>query len=173
MEFNLFNKRDNMKQYEGYKKCSKCDCIYPIIMFQKDKQQVDGLRCICKDCSSIDCKKYFNEYHDEILERQKIRYRTIDGKLSTYRKVARKYEREFKLTKDEFAAIISQPCYYCGELQENFNGIDRMDNSKGYELYNCVPCCSMCNRMKNNYNINEFMNKCKLIIEKNKLRVVV
>lgn len=28
------------------------------------------------------------------------------------------------------------------------NGIDRVDNNKGYTLNNCVPCCKTCNQAK-------------------------
>jgi hypothetical protein len=27
-------------------------------------------------------------------------------------------------------------------------GVDRVDNTKGYTLANSVPCCKVCNRMK-------------------------
>lgn len=39
-----------MKSFNGYKKCSTCDCILPIIMFDKNKCDCDGLTNICKDC---------------------------------------------------------------------------------------------------------------------------
>lgn len=38
------------------------------------------------------------------------------------------------------------------------NGIDRIDSSKGYSDDNCVSCCSMCNLMKNNYSVYDFLN---------------
>jgi len=37
-----------------------------------------------------------------------------------------------------------------------YNGVDRFNNNKGYELDNCVPCCWKCNNAKNNMNISEF-----------------
>jgi len=74
----------------------------------------------------------------------------------------------FNLTINEFAGIISQPCYYCGELQENFNGIDRINNNKDYILDNCVPCCNICNKMKMIATETQFINKCKQIMEKQK-----
>lgn len=44
-----------------------------------------------------------------------------------------------------------------------YNGIDRVDNSVGYVLSNCVPCCSTCNRMKGTMSSEEFKEKIKLI----------
>lgn len=29
-----------------------------------------------------------------------------------------------------------------------YNGIDRVDNLKGYTRNNCIPCCSICNQSK-------------------------
>ena len=44
-----------------------------------------------------------------------------------------------------------------------YNGIDRIDNSKGYEKYNSVSCCEKCNRMKNILGKAEFIKQCILI----------
>lgn len=61
-----------------------------------------------------------------------------------------------------FIDLTSKPCYYCGEQPKNtrirgngsivseykYNGIDRVDNSKGYIIGNVVPCCKKCNNIK-------------------------
>ena len=58
------------------------------------------------------------------------------------------------LTFEQFKHICEQPCYYCGAAPQKRstglikNGIDRFDNSIGYTLENCVPCCPMCNTIK-------------------------
>lgn len=39
-----------------------------------------------------------------------------------------------------------------------FNGIDRVDNFKGYTLENSVPCCTICNRAKSNMLYDDFMS---------------
>ena len=39
-----------MEQFEGYKKCYKCQCILPIMMFYNNKSTKDGLGRECKDC---------------------------------------------------------------------------------------------------------------------------
>lgn len=93
----------------------------------------------------------------------------------------------FNLTKKQFREIIIQNCVYCGEFPKkynpylkndrtriksnnwvhqetidrawiNVNGIDRVNNKKGYILSNCVPCCFDCNEMKNNRSLSEFLN---------------
>jgi hypothetical protein len=60
-------------------------------------------------------------------------------------------------------------CDYCGRHPETYtrpknanggfkyNGIDRVVNSVGYTLENCVPCCSNCNRAKSTLSRQEFI----------------
>lgn len=81
----------------------------------------------------------------------------------------------FELTKDQFKKLTSQNCHYCNTKPEtefchcNYltpyicNGIDRKDNSKGYSLDNCLPCCGRCNRMKMEDNYEEFLERIKSI----------
>lgn len=78
-----------------------------------------------------------------------------------YKKDAARRNLSFELTKDEFKFITKQDCFFCGkppsqELKgkSNFgsyiyNGIDRADNSIGYQMSNCIPCCIDCNSIKN------------------------
>ena len=80
----------------------------------------------------------------------------------------------FSLTEGQFAALIVQPCFYCGnhpaqrgafihkpyKIYETFvyNGLDRTDNSKGYTPDNVVPCCGVCNRNKGKMSSQEFIS---------------
>jgi len=71
----------------------------------------------------------------------------------------------FPLTIDEFKLLCSSNCFYCGCHPQSpmdvgngvKNGIDRINNSIGYELSNCVPCCWTCNRMKGKMSHDEFI----------------
>lgn len=79
---------------------------------------------------------------------------------------ARNYR--FELTKEQVRNIITQPCQYCGaepaqvtralRLNGDFihNGIDRVDNDKGYLVANVVPCCKTCNYAKRTMGVEEF-----------------
>lgn len=79
---------------------------------------------------------------------------------SAYQGSAKKRELDFLLTKDEAKHLMESDCYYCGKSPERisknkynngdfiYNGIDRVDSSKGYYLHNCVPCCKKCNTAK-------------------------
>ena len=44
-----------------------------------------------------------------------------------------------------------------------YNGVDRVDNERGYSLENCVPCCKFCNRMKRDLGKKEFLEHIKNI----------
>ena len=46
-------------------------------------------------------------------------------------------------------------------------GLDRIDSDLGYQLGNIVPCCGVCNMMKNNLSYDEFFKKVYQIVENN------
>jgi hypothetical protein len=96
--------------------------------------------------------------------------RILDSFLSLRNRIYRTYERgaknrnyEFNLTFDQVDSLIKQNCHYCdqnpienkgdqvytyGKGVFKRNGIDRLDNSKGYMTENVVPCCDRCNTAK-------------------------
>jgi len=88
---------------------------------------------------------------------------------NSYIKRAKRDGIEFCLSKELFSDVTSLSCYYCGKPPRNYitnvfrngfyahNGIDRLDNSKGYVLGNIVPCCSDCNFMKHIRSEQEFL----------------
>lgn len=69
---------------------------------------------------------------------------------------------EFNLTREQVKEITSKNCFYCNKPPERvgkgakisrdgdyiYNGMDRVDNDKGYTLDNIVPCCYSCNVRK-------------------------
>jgi hypothetical protein len=67
-----------------------------------------------------------------------------------YKKNAITRNIEYTITEDDFKTIISQECYLCGlkTSDNNINGIDRKNNTLGYHLLNCKPCCGHCNLLK-------------------------
>ena len=97
-----------------------------------------------------------------------------------YRHSAKHRNLSFELSRNEFNSIILKNCYYCGSYPSNvsksghnngdfiYSGIDRMNNEIGYTLENCVPCCIICNRAKNNLSFNEFLNWISKLVENNK-----
>lgn len=45
-----------------------------------------------------------------------------------------------------------------------YNGLDRIDNSIGHSINNCVICCSICNYAKNDYDIEFFRSHLKKMV---------
>lgn len=93
---------------------------------------------------------------------------------SNYRSKCKRKKWDFELTFEEFKNTVLQNCHYCN-LEPNkfrqdraksrlgisrifFNGIDRIDSSKGYLHNNIVACCEDCNKAKRNLSYNDFLD---------------
>ncbi len=73
------------------------------------------------------------------------------------------------LSEEMFDALIADTCRYCGDVPTReyhkrktsliYNGIDRVDNAKGYTPENVVTCCATCNWMKRNMSVEEFKKR--------------
>lgn len=79
-----------------------------------------------------------------------------------YRAEANKRNKQFLLTLHEFMMIQKNPCYLCGKENNELhkNGLDRIDNAKGYVVNNVMACCGNCNLMKHVLPLQMFLNKC-------------
>lgn len=100
---------------------------------------------------------------------------------SNYRSKCKLKNWEFNLTFNEFKKLVMSNCHYCnlepnkfrkdiaktrqGISRTYFNGIDRIDSSKGYTLNNVVPCCEDCNKAKRNLSYVQFLDLIKRIYE--------
>jgi hypothetical protein len=82
---------------------------------------------------------------------------SLEKHYEIYFQSALKRQLEFELTPDEFEKIVFKPCHYCGFQGERLNGVDRMNNMKGYLLSNCVSCCTPCNFAKGNHTYQEMI----------------
>ena len=94
-----------------------------------------------------------------------------------YKQKAKARNLRFNLTEKEFRKLTKGFCYYCGmpPIQGGttlcngkylYNGIDRIDSTKGYAVDNCVTCCGTCNQMKSNLSFDEFLQHIKKIIKR-------
>ena len=89
---------------------------------------------------------------------------------SLYKWRAIKKQIDFLITPSDYDNIINKDCYLCGKQNDNShkNGIDRIDNSKGYVLDNVKCCCGECNYIKKDYELDDIINKFILIYENHK-----
>jgi hypothetical protein len=86
-----------------------------------------------------------------------------------YKGAAKRRNISWKLSREQVTSIIFRPCVYCGcppsspkiDSQGNLigyaSGIDRVDNSLGYEEGNVVPCCGPCNKAKGTGTYQDFI----------------
>ena len=82
---------------------------------------------------------------------------------------------EWKISRTSFDRLSDSLCFYCGAGPLNvarrwksifrYNGIDRVDNSKGYLEDNVVACCSRCNDWKWEMKVEDFLAHAKQIVE--------
>lgn len=127
--------------------------------------RVDRKKGCCTKCS-------FKEKRETLTDSNKKAL--INSLFQSYKKNAELRGYSFKLTDDVFESYLFSSCYYCGILPINkiqkgnksiyYNGIDRKDNTLGYEGNNCVTCCGKCNMMKNKYSHDDFILHIKSII---------
>lgn len=92
----------------------------------------------------------------------------VNNKVSDYRRHAKDRGFDYNLTFEEVKSLIYQPCYYCKHpartcrkylnTEVYYNGIDRVDNSKGYDITNCVPACHICNKGKASNSFESFIS---------------
>lgn len=85
----------------------------------------------------------------------------------------------FLITEEQHKKLIIQNCHYCGIPPSNtfkrkwligemkYNGMDRKDGNKGYEIDNLVTCCLQCNKAKNTMNYQEFKDYINRLINFN------
>lgn len=146
----------------GYSYRCKCDCgNETIVSYSNLFAALSG-----KGTKSCGCLKR------EVITRAK----RMSDEVVISNSIWRIYKRNAKirsyawcLSKEEFLNIITSSCYYCGidagntikarwgkDRTAKFNGVDRLDNSIGYNKENCVAACRICNCAKSELSLIEF-----------------
>lgn len=104
--------------------------------------------------------KYEREYRNSNKEKILIqRYLQIDKRKNLDNNLTEEWLKE---------NITNKECIYCGETEKI--GCDRIDNSKGHTIENVVPCCNICNPVRNNFFTVDEMKELGKIIRKIKLK---
>ena len=97
-----------MKQFNDYKKCYRCQCIYPIIYYYKNRSTPDSLTTECIECNSELYKSYYRNNRKDIRRQQKRYYKEngehIRERVNRYRvgnlKKIRKRKYDYDRTED-------------------------------------------------------------------------
>lgn len=128
-------------------KCSKCN-KYSVVRSDRIMSSTYHPKS-CSNCISI--------LQKEIADSKYLETRHFRNRLNSIKGGARERGLEFNLTEKEVADILLQDCYYCGDPIAD--GIDRISSSIGYIPSNVVPCCKVCNIMKNKFSLELFLDK--------------
>lgn len=151
-------------------KC-RCDCGIEYDIAVNDLLRRDGKATrACKMCRGN-------------LSKERAKTRTgFSGSVNKlyyiYKRAAMKREHAFELSLTDFYELCTQSCIYCGRKPEQklghgltdflYNGLDRLDNTKGYISYNVVPCCKACNFAKGTRTYTEFIKWIVELVNHNK-----
>jgi hypothetical protein len=151
--------KDNIGHLRTYFKCL-CDC---------GNEKIINWQCIKSGCC-VSCGCHSKETASKLFRKEQGKS-AFNHILYTYTKSAKNKNLIFDLDEETFKELITSNCHYCNAIPSTickrktaleifiYNGIDRVDNSKGYYKENCVTCCEQCNRMKLDYSLKEFINK--------------
>jgi hypothetical protein len=113
-------------------------------------------------CSKIIRMKNLNRLENGLSAKRRI--------FAFYKKGAKARDFQFNLSFEQLVEFLKKSCHYCGIEPSNssatinphgasqilYNGIDRIDNSKGYIVENLVSCCKNCNYAKFDLSYEEF-----------------
>lgn len=144
-----------------------------IIALEGIKYGKQGYKCICE------CGEYFiatycrlisnKDYCCQLCKNKEINIRKQKAIISTSSKcIMNDNYKDFNGTLEQFTKLILGNCHYCNSTPMNvfnlnkntfiYNGLDRIDNSKGHTLDNVVPCCKYCNYSKRDLTQQDFYN---------------
>ena len=109
-------------------------------------------------------KSWVIKNKDKIKNTMKTYQQTIKGRYASYKCSAKQRGHEFSLSIEEFEFFWQKDCSYCGSSISTI-GLDRIDNSIGYQADNIVACCTTCNQMKSARNKEEWLDKMYTILK--------
>ncbi len=162
------------KRKDSYYWLFKCDCGGEKIL---NRSRVLGTKNLTKSCGCIG-KEKINQLN---IKRHRKNYMHTGHVYRSYKQGAEKRNLEWDILPQHLEYLIFQDCFYCGrpatkgtiakdrkyKLQptQKRNGIDRIDNSLGYNLNNVVTCCYICNRAKSFMGYKEFIEYLDDLVE--------
>lgn len=142
-------------EYGGVVECKSCrkvkECSPENFMLTNKGKKSESVSKRCRNCDylagrdrhaeSMSNPEFANRRREASKEwRSKNRHIVA---LKNYVAIDKKKGFVCSLTKEDVEKIQSMPCVYCGDTERI--GADRIDNSTGHTLENCVPCCADCN----------------------------
>lgn len=158
-----------------------CDCgnLHTVTGESLRSGKSKSCGCLLKEARHVKNKNY---------DREKAMLNLIYSTLK--KRHIKKFNNENYIDFQTFKKLSLSNCFYCNSEPLNkqpdiryetrygkkekliitdfvlqYNGIDRIDSSKGYEYNNVVSCCKNCNSAKMELSTDEFKNQIKKIYE--------
>lgn len=132
---------------------------------------VEGCRLRVGKTKSCGCMKGRKSFYKTLGDGEAA----LNKFITTTKQSAKRRGYSYSLTRGQVKKITQKNCAYCGSPPSNIiksnssagdyvcNGLDRVDNTRGYELDNVVPCCTKCNLAKRVMSTEEFFDWIKKI----------
>lgn len=145
---------------------AECECGTIKIVHANSLGTGDTKSC---GCLKIENTKITNSIEPFLASKNYLYYH--------YKRSALDRKIDFNISFQDFINLVTKNCFYCGEKPSNvvsaktngrlvYNGIDRVDNSKSYDILNVVTCCKWCNGAKLQKTQKEFHDWIERIYEK-------
>lgn len=143
----ILDLKSHMKNCAEIRKCKVCEQQKPSHDFNvihQIKNEKLYLNKTCKKCQyKINSKKEKNP---------KVQYNQI-------KKSADIRNYKFELTYWQYFFMRQDPCYLCNKPGPH--NLDRIRNEEGYNSINAIACCTMCNRIKSDFKLQELREQIK------------
>lgn len=145
------------------KTCFRCKTSKPFGLFFKHRLTSDGYHSWCKECCTAGSQRSKAKQNSTIEGRARVF-------LQNAKKSAAKRQQVFALTIDDVVACWKEQdgvCVYSGRKMTLATGhlttvsIERINSSEGYTPANTVLVCQAINRMKSDFEFDDFYNLCR------------
>lgn len=135
--------------------CQLCGKSKDPKTFYRAGKKSTRLRNIC-----ISCRAKQRLLPEKTKKRREWLY-SIPARFRNAKKESEAINRLWTISETEYKFLAVQPCHYCKKTFFTMgSGLDRIDNTKGYELSNVLPCCKYCNGLRSNKLTVEEMEFC-------------
>ena len=156
--------------------------LFVVDQFMRDSRTICVCRCKCGNRTEVDgsklkrgdvksCGCFARDIRrNNTYNRKAFGHSSFKRVFSSYKSNAKYKGRQFQLSEDEARRFFESQCYYCGNYPSTkcdhpklygyyvYNGIDRLDNKRGYVVDNCVSCCERCNKKKMTDSYTDFVD---------------
>lgn len=177
----IYNGVDRVDNNLGYttensvpccKRCNRMKRSQDLTSFRSKVNRI--VRMDVEDCNRIRLYAWQWTKAEKIKQQDLSSFNEV---FSSYKYSAKIRGYRFELLESEFLDLTKADCSYCGAECSNtrdrentlgsfkYNGVDRMDNTKDYTRDNCTSCCSTCNIMKGDLELQEFLDHVTSIVD--------